>query len=622
LKSRYPLLKLLIYIITGYLVGYLLILNIYLVIAISLIAIITSIFTPIPNSIKYSIVALLIGINLNSNVELYSTKTLDNKISNSFEGIYNAEVTEVLSVNKNYKRFIAEGVIYSSIFKDPHRCKSIVTLFDKNNKVVINPGIEFISTSNFKVGAPKILKEDFNEKFYLISNKSLFYSTTNANKFTIRSEQYNISTLLYNIRSDIKSQINSAIPDSNIAGVVIALTTGDKSGIEKDTQKSFSLTGTAHVLAISGLHVGIFSLLVFTIIGYMKSRLLKLIVFSTFIWFFVIFTGGHPSAVRAAIMATFVAFLIYYGKVPNPISILLFTVILYLIIEPTILYSISFQLSFFAISGIILLYKPIYETIKRLLVFENSLFKIVSSSFAISFAATIPTALLTAYYFNSFSTIYPIANLLILPLMTFASFQSIFYVLLSTIGLPFSDLFAKTAYLVINLSLDINSYLSDLSQSFQLNNINLLLLSVITSIMLVYLLTAINISRFLFRILVLSFAILLMLKIEPSNHDRIILLPREQSTSLIVENDSSVYLLMADRKKYDYLNYDLALANHLINSNKRIKLLKSGNVSINFEDNYLKHSYISSKFINIDQINDISKRLNYNVIYRIDENND
>ncbi len=622
MKSRYPLLKLLIYIITGYLVGYLLILNIYLVIAISLIAIITSIFTPIPNSIKYSIVALLIGINLNSNVELYSTKTLDNKISNSFEGIYNAEVTEVLSVNKNYKRFIAEGVIYSSIFKDPHRCKSIVTLFDKNNKVVINPGIEFISTSNFKVGAPKILKEDFNEKFYLISNKSLFYSTTNANKFTIRSEQYNISTLLYNIRSDIKSQINSAIPDSNIAGVVIALTTGDKSGIEKDTQKSFSLTGTAHVLAISGLHVGIFSLLVFTIIGYMKSRLLKLIVFSTFIWFFVIFTGGHPSAVRAAIMATFVAFLIYYGKVPNPISILLFTVILYLIIEPTILYSISFQLSFFAISGIILLYKPIYETIKRLLVFENSLFKIVSSSFAISFAATIPTALLTAYYFNSFSTIYPIANLLILPLMTFASFQSIFYVLLSTIGLPFSDLFAKTAYLVINLSLDINSYLSDLSQSFQLNNINLLLLSVITSIMLVYLLTAINISRFLFRILVLSFAILLMLKIEPSNHDRIILLPREQSTSLIVENDSSVYLLMADRKKYDYLNYDLALANHLINSNKRIKLLKSGNVSINFEDNYLKHSYISSKFINIDQINDISKRLNYNVIYRIDENND
>ena len=86
-------------------------------------------------------------------------------------------------------------------------------------------------------------------------------------------------------------------------------------------------------------------------------------------------------------MATFAAFLIYYGKVPNPINILLFTVLLYIILEPTIVYSISFELSVFAITGIILLYKPIYLTICKLFIYDNMFIKIVSSSFAISFAA-------------------------------------------------------------------------------------------------------------------------------------------------------------------------------------------------------------------------------------------
>lgn len=622
MKSRYPLLKLLIYLIAGYIVGYLFISNIYVVIYSSLIALLISLFSSIPKSIKYATLALLIGINLNSNVDLNSTKILNKNIANSFEGVYNAEVIEILSINSAYKRFIAEGIIYSSIFKDPHRCKSIITLFDKENKVVLKPGTEFISNSIFKVGAPKILKEDFNDKSYLISNKSLFYATTNSNKFAIRSENYNVSTFLYDIRTHIKGNINSVILDSNITGIITALTTGDKTGIEKDTQEAFSLTGTAHVLAISGLHVGIFSLLVFTLIGFVKSRITKLIIFSLLIWLFVIFTGGHPSAIRAAVMTTFAAFLIYYGKVPNPINVLLFTVLFYLIIEPTIVYSISFQLSVCAITGIILLYKPIYETVKRLLIYENSLTRVVSTSFAISFAATIPTAILTAYYFNTFSIVYPIANLLVLPLMTFASFQSIFFVLLSSIGLPFADLFAKTAYLAINLSLDINTYLADFSRGIQFNNADLIYLSIITSIILVYTLTAINIRRLLLRIIVSSFAVLLFLNYRIDDHNSITLLPREQSTSLLVEYDNTIYVIMADRKKYDYLQYDLALAKHLINSNKKIKLLKSGNVSINFEDNYLKLASISSNFISLNHINDISKRMEYNVLYRIDENDD
>jgi len=619
LNTRYPLLKLLIYLITGYLVGYIFSIHIYIVISLSIISLLIAFFYTTSNSIKYGILAILIGVNLNSNIELYNLRSLDNNISNSFEGVYKAEIIEILNINKSYKRFIAQGVIYSSIFDEPHSCNTIITLFDKENKVLLKPGIEFISNSIFRVGSPKILYEDFNEKSYLISNKSLFFATTNSNKFAISNNKFNINTFLYNIRSYIIENVNKTIIDPNIAGIIIALTTGDKTGIEKETQEIFSLTGTAHVLAISGLHVGIFSLIVFTFIGFINNRLTKLLIFSFLIWGFVILTGGHPSAIRAAIMATFAAFLIYYGKVPNPINILLFTVLLYIILEPTIVYSISFELSVFAITGIILLYKPIYLTICKLFIYDNMFIKIVSSSFAISFAATIPTAFLTAYYFNTFSFIYPIANLIILPLMTFASFQSIFFVILSSIGAPFSNLFGNTAYFSINLGLEINKYLSYFSGSFDLDNSDLIVLSIVSSVLLLYILTSINIKRFLFRMSVSLIAVFIVLNISVKNQAKLLIIPREQNTYILVENLNNVYLVIVDRKKYDYYYFDNALANYLINSKKKITLLKTGNVSINFEDNLSMRTKITSNFISIKQTNSLSKLLKHNNICRIDK---
>ena len=123
MNTRYPLLKLLIYLITGYLVGYIFSVHIYIVISLSIISLLIAFFYTTSNSIKYGILAILIGVNINSNIELYNLRSLDNNISNSFEGVYKAEIIEILNINKSYKRFIAQGVIYSSIFS----IKSIFT---------------------------------------------------------------------------------------------------------------------------------------------------------------------------------------------------------------------------------------------------------------------------------------------------------------------------------------------------------------------------------------------------------------------------------------------------------------------------------------------------------------
>jgi len=371
LKFKFPLLKLLVYLLVGFLIGYSTNIDTTVLIVLSLFSILISFFSSIPNNIKYSIISILIGIVLYNNVNLYQLSGLEKQIPATFEGVFIGQITEVKSKNINNKRFVAKGTIKSKALSSSYNLNVIYTLFDKNNSLELRPGYNFISKTRFRIGQPKVLDEDFNEKSYLLSNKAIFYANSSVKDFSITKKDYLFKTFLYELKEIIKSIITSVISDQKVSGIMIALTTGDKSGIDKETKSDFSQTGTAHVLAISGLHVGIFSLFIYTLIGFLRNRLIKMLIFIVLLWLFVIFTGGQPSAVRAAIMASLFIYLIYYGKVPKPLNVLLFTILLYLIIEPTIAYSISFQLSVFAILGIFLLYKTIYTLILKLLIKEN-----------------------------------------------------------------------------------------------------------------------------------------------------------------------------------------------------------------------------------------------------------
>lgn len=619
MNSKYPLLKLIFFLTIGFLFSHLLSIDTYTVIILSIFSFVILFLPLIPNTVKYIVLAINLGIILNSNINLHKTDLFDDKIPNTFEGVFKGEVTEVLTIKSNYKRFICEGVLQSNILTKSYNCRIITTLFDKESLVEIKPGYILISKSNFRVGQPKILKEDFNEKNYLISKKCLFFSTTSVQNIAILNKEYNYKTFLFEIRENIKSRINNVIDDENVAGVIIALTTGDKSGIDKLTQEDFSLTGTAHVLAISGLHVGIFSFIIYTLLGFVRNRKVKFITFSSLLWLFVIITGGQPSAIRAAIMASMAIYLIYNGKVPNPINILLSTTVFFVLIEPTIIYSISFQLSIFAITGIILLYKPFNSLILKLLVKENIMTRFISSSFAISFAATIPTSFLTAYYFNTFSIIYPLANLLVLPLMSYAAIQSIFFVLFSAISLPFADLFAQSSYSAIKLTMNINDYLAQIGDNNYLSNDYILYISILSSLLLLYLLTSITLKRLLFRSMVSVCIILLISNLDLKNDDRIILLPREQYTGLIINSEDKRYIILADRKKYDYLSNDISLVNYITNSTIETLILKTGNVSINLYDQVKHLPKVKSKFISLNKLDSLTSSINNNNLYRIND---
>ena len=146
----------------------------------------------------------------------------------------------------------------------------------------------------------------------------------------------------------------------DVQAVIAALTVGDKSGLSSDLKSSYSAAGTSHVLALSGLHVGLLSAILLLVLSPLRwvrgGRWLLVGVSVCVLWLFAFITGLSPSVVRAVSMFTFyeVAFILSESRFSGfyPLVLTAFCMLVYC---PFYLFDVSFQLSFvavFSLSGI------------------------------------------------------------------------------------------------------------------------------------------------------------------------------------------------------------------------------------------------------------------------------
>lgn len=192
--------------------------------------------------------------------------------------------------------------------------------------------------------------------------------------------------------------------------VLSAIVLGDKSMLSDETRNSFMNTGAMHVLAVSGLHIGlILYLLLFIAERFSKfiSRKSALITILVFLWVYAIITGMSPSVIRAVFMFSMLSVSQLVSRDYDPINILFFTAFCLLIYDPLYIYDIGFQLSYLAMFGIFLF----YEKIERLVQVNNSLFTKVWQGTAIGLAAQIMTTPLSLYYFHQFPNYFILSNL-------------------------------------------------------------------------------------------------------------------------------------------------------------------------------------------------------------------
>lgn len=206
--------------------------------------------------------------------------------------------------------------------------------------------------------------------------------------------------------------------DDDEMAVAVAMALGDKSRITNDLRDIYSISGASHVLALSGLHLGIIYMLLSLVMGTRRLGALRELFIIGGIWAYAVFTGLSPSVVRAALMITIYSLVGLLRRDRMSLNALALTVIIMLATHPLCLYDVGFQMSVMAVLSILVFYKPVYGLVPAEYLQTHRIVKWVWAMVVVSCCAQIGVAPLTAYYFGRFSVYFLLTNFVVIPLAT------------------------------------------------------------------------------------------------------------------------------------------------------------------------------------------------------------
>ena len=202
--------------------------------------------------------------------------------------------------------------------------------------------------------------------------------------------------------------------DQDVQAVVSALTIGEKTDLTPELKAMYSAAGVSHVLALSGLHVGILScilLWLFYPLTYLKhGRKILAFLVVCLLWLFAFISGLSSSVVRAVVMYSLYTFASFCSEERfSGMHSLVLAAFLMLIYNPFFLFDISFQLSFTAVFSILAFY-PLFS---RWLCIKNCVLRYVWNTLSLSVSAQLGTLPFILYYFGSFPTYFLLVNLVV-----------------------------------------------------------------------------------------------------------------------------------------------------------------------------------------------------------------
>ncbi len=203
--------------------------------------------------------------------------------------------------------------------------------------------------------------------------------------------------------------------------VVAAMVLGDKHALNKETKELYSVSGASHVLALSGLHLGIIYAMLTLLFGRLRRVWLCQALVLLAVWAYVMVVGMSTSVMRSAVMLTVYSFCLVARRDKAQINTLAFAAICLLVANPLSLWDIGFQMSFMAVFAIALYYRGLYH----LLPLSNRFAKLVWGMAVVSISAQIGTAPLVAYYFGRFSCYFLLTNFIVVPAATLIIYGSV-----------------------------------------------------------------------------------------------------------------------------------------------------------------------------------------------------
>lgn len=333
----------------------------------------------------------------------------------------NLLVIDIAETNNTQAPFL----VRASILKDSitQRWKTLTTGSAIEVQSVLNNDFELFSSSKFNFArwmqAHQIQATTF---IYYTDWQDSQLSNTEINRIPTITK---LRLQLLQVRKSLLNQAWQQKLTTDNQALVASIALGDKSNLTYTQREAYSKAGVSHVLALSGLHLGIiysvlsfvFSTLLYRFVRRDWAEFIAQTVIVATLWAYVFLVALPPGAVRSALMLTLYAFVSLLHRDRLSANTLAFACIVMLIVNPSSLWDVSFQLSFLAVLSIIVLYPPLcslYKGSSRWAYFLRPIWNLT----CVSVAAQVGTMPLIAYYFGRFSCYFLLSNLLILPLIT------------------------------------------------------------------------------------------------------------------------------------------------------------------------------------------------------------
>lgn len=615
LFSNNPALKLLIIIILGIIIGnYYNINDVILLYIIILTLIISILFVLFKKKFPaYLILGLTIGFCISVQLNQLSFKA-PNKIIPTSTALIEGRIIKTLKKTPFSYRCIFEGNVDHKALPFINNTRLILNIKGMNKYPVnLIAGTDIACPVKIRLPQKAVLPTEMNEAQYAASIDVQWIADVSAKKVSIIRKNKDINYYRELVVSEIEKKIDYLFSKQNY-GIILALLTGDQTRVPQTLRREFSLTGTTHVLSVSGLHVGVIAAVLFILLGFIRMKWMKLIIFTILVAAFVVMTGMQPPATRAGIMAVIALLINTSQRRVSAINVIALSIILVIIFSPNLIYSMGFKMSAAAMLGIAFLYQAFRRTLLNLFKLDNKVSNYVISSIAITFSASLIVSPIVAYYFKVFSIISPIANIFIIPLYSIAMIFALMAVGLSYISNWIGFAYAASTDFLIDISVWINKLLLKIPLSSLEGNLTILF-SVLISLGLLYILLSNSRKQLIFRFGFSVFVCYMALTLYngTTNNREIKIYPRENYVAVFVPfKDNKTFILLSDRKPAQYPARDYSMERLLLENPESIVIGYSGNVGINIADKLKYRRSIQHFPVTLDMQNKIEKALKLN----------
>ncbi len=338
---------------------------------------------------------------------------------NGFKNCYTANLVEMPAVRGTNVKVLADVVADS--LPDEGRSQGLVYLYFPRTVETELLSAGDVVTFESKIAPPRNMGNpaEFDiESYYYIKGVSGTAYVPDRKWHLLPEKKNTLQSHALKLRGSAIELYKRLGFEKEALALLSALTLGEKRDFPQELKESYSVAGASHILALSGLHLGILYILLALLVpgskGGVAWRVLRELFIVLFLWGFAFVAGLSPSVVRSAILFTLMSLGRLLGGDVSPVSSLSLAAMVMLVFSPHLLFDVSFQLSFAAVLSIVLLAPPLQKVMG---VYKHgAVYRYAVNLLILSLVAQIGVLPFVWYYFGMFPLYFLVTNIFVVPL--------------------------------------------------------------------------------------------------------------------------------------------------------------------------------------------------------------